>query len=112
MGVGVPNVLVGQIFQRGPWAVKSTSYNEDVVAIDLTIKEWLSLTEGAYFWHHRGFWDSFDSLAHDGVYIHNSPHDPRYMKKYLQSVKSAMLFASRINEFTFKWSDQSLASKI
>ena len=65
-----------------------------MVAVNIKIGECLNNIEGAYFWHHRGFWDSFNFLVRDGVHILNDGSDRRQMKKYLQSIKSAVLFAA------------------
>ena len=75
VGVGVGKVIVGQLLRGQPWAIKSPTFNDDVITINIKIEEHLNKIEGAYFWHNRGFWDSFDFLGRDGVHILNYRSD-------------------------------------
>ena len=79
VGVGVGKVIVGQLLRRQPWAIKSPTFNDDVITINIKIEERLNKIEGAYFWHNRGVWDSFDFLGRDGVHILNHRNDRRRM---------------------------------
>lgn len=94
VGIGVRRVVVGQLLRRQLWAIKTPTFNEDVIAANQRLEERLLSIEGAHFWHHRGFWDSYDFLGRDGVHINNSRTDSRHMNKYLQSIKCAVLWAA------------------
>ena len=96
VGVGVGRVIVGQLLRRQPWAIKSPTFNDDVITINIKTEEPLNKIEGAYFWHHRNFCDSFDFLGRDGVHILNDRSDRQQMKKYLQSIKSAVYLLQTI----------------
>ena len=50
-------------------AIMSHTYNDNVVAVNIKIGECLNNIEGACFWHHRGFWGSYNFLGRDGVHI-------------------------------------------
>ena len=65
--------------------------------MNLKLKKELRDVEGALFWHHSGFWSSLDFLVRDDVHIHCTCtcDDKCYMNRYLQSVKSAVLYAAR-----------------
>lgn len=95
IGIGVRRVVVGQLFRRQPWAVSVIDFNSRVIEVNLKLEEELRDIEGALFWHHRGFWNSLDFLARDGVHIRCTGEDKRCMNRYLQSVKSSVLYAAR-----------------
>ena len=66
-GVGIGIVNVGHLLRRQPWA--SPDFNEDVVKVNVLLKEVLDKIEGAHFWSHRGFWVDLSYLGQDGVHI-------------------------------------------
>ena len=94
VGVGVGKVIVGQLLRRQPWAIKSPTFNDDVIFRNIKIEVRFNKIGRAYFLHHRGFWDSFAFLGRDGVHILNDRSDRQRRKKYLQSIKSTVLFAA------------------
>lgn len=89
-GVGFKTVIIGQLFRRQPWA-SSMNYNENVYHMNNLLAERVATLPKIHFWRHRGFWSSLDFLSRDGVHI----TDRRYMNRYLQSIKSAVLHYSR-----------------
>ncbi|XP_062592629.1 uncharacterized protein LOC134254083 [Saccostrea cucullata] len=90
-GVGVRTVIIGQLLRRQPWA-SSPSYNADVIDANNLLRTEIKKLEGIHFWSHRGFWADLSYLGKDGVHIDaNSTH----MKKYLHSIRIAVLQHSR-----------------
>ena len=67
-GVGIGIVNVGHLLRRQPWASRP-DFNEDVVKVNVLLKEELDKIEGAHFWSHRGFWADLSYLGRDGVHI-------------------------------------------
>ena len=61
-------VIVGHLLRRQPWASRP-DFNEDVVKVNVLLKEDLDKIEGAHFWSHRGFWADLSYLGQDGVHI-------------------------------------------
>ncbi|XP_048731736.2 uncharacterized protein LOC125648780 [Ostrea edulis] len=87
-------VIIGQLLRRHPSKVGSL-YNTKVIDTNKLLHDQCrSSNSNIIFWHHRGFWDpDMKYLACDGVHLKDSNHDHRFMNKYLQSVKSAVLHA-------------------
>ncbi|KAK3100085.1 hypothetical protein FSP39_014558 [Pinctada imbricata] len=94
-GKEVKSVLIGQLLRRHPWKV-GRSYNERVIQTNkLLHRACTQRDDNIQFWHHRGFWDpELSFLGRDGVHIRYSKHDQKYMRKYMQSIRSAVLHAS------------------
>ncbi|XP_062578296.1 uncharacterized protein LOC134240212 [Saccostrea cucullata] len=90
-GVGIKNVIVGQLLRRQPWATRP-GYNEDVIYVNNKLKEGTATLENIYYWQHRGFWTDLSYLGRDGVHIEGTS---RHMKKYLHSIRIAVLHHSR-----------------
>ncbi|XP_062571148.1 uncharacterized protein LOC134233175 [Saccostrea cucullata] len=90
-GVGIKTVIVGQLLRRQPWASRD-KFNEDVVKVNNLLKEETGKVDGVYFWPHRGFWADLSYLGRDGVHIEG---DSRHMKKYMHSIRIAVLQHSR-----------------
>lgn len=90
-GVGIRHVIVGQLLQRQPWATRP-GYNDDVVTVNTTLKKETASLESIHFWSHRGFWSDLSYLGRDGVHIDGNS---RHMKKYLHSIRIAVLHHSR-----------------
>ncbi|XP_061195987.1 uncharacterized protein LOC133204262 [Saccostrea echinata] len=90
-------VVIGQLLRRNPSKVGS-QYNYKVIDTNKLLHDQChSSTSNLIFWHHRGFWDpDMKYLARDGVHLKDSSHDHRFMNKYLQSIKSAVLHASHL----------------
>ncbi|XP_062591617.1 uncharacterized protein LOC134253123 [Saccostrea cucullata] len=88
-------VIIGQLLRRHPSKV-GDHYNYKVIDTNKLLHDQChQSTNNILFWHHHGFWDpDMKFLASDGVHLKDSSHDHRYMKKYLQSIKSAVLHAS------------------
>ena len=88
----VRRVIIGQLFRRRPTVV-GPMYNSHVININKGIEVWRKQSDCPIsFWKHRGFWDpDMNYLANDGVHLNKN----KYMRKYLQSIKSAVLHASR-----------------
>lgn len=93
-GVGVKIVVIGQLLRRQPWKAVD-GYNEGVKTLNSLMEERLANANNIHFWKHRGFWGSLDFLARDGVHLKDTVTDHKYMNKYLQSIKSAILHFSR-----------------
>ena len=90
-GVGIGIVIVGQLLRRQPWTSRP-DFNEDVVKVNVLLKEELDKIEGAHFWSHRGFWADLSYLGQNGVHI---KEESRYMKKYMHSIRIAVLQHAR-----------------
>lgn len=90
-------VVIGQLLRRDPKKVGSM-YNNKVIETNKLLHNLCKSTDNnVIFWHHRGFWDpEMKYLASDGLHIHYSKQNNRYMTKYLQSVKFAVLHAHRL----------------
>lgn len=92
-GCGVKHVIIGQILRRDPRHSTAT-FNTDVLTLNHELALACADHSNISFWKHRGFWASMDFLAADGVHI-RSDLDGKYTRKYLQSVKSAILHVSQ-----------------
>lgn len=92
-GVGVSHVIIGQLLRRQPWT-SVPDFNEKVCQVNAILSDRLANIPNVSFWRHRGFWQTLDFLAPDGVHLQCTPQNTRYMNKYLQSVKSAILHVS------------------
>jgi lysophospholipase L1-like esterase len=90
-GVGVRNVVVGQLLRRREWASRP-DYNKDVITVNKILKERTQELEGIHFWSHRGFWADLSHLGRDGVHLNTST---THMKKYLHSIRIAVRHHSR-----------------
>ena len=93
-GVGIHQVIVGQLLRRQIWA-SCVGYNDRVAEINNQLRAQTQESDrvGIRFWHHRGFWDAHLShLADDGVHLKYSSENTATMTKYLQSIKSAIIF--------------------
>jgi hypothetical protein len=91
-GCGVRHVIIGQVLRRDPR--RSTwTFNEDVVRLNLSLASACAELAHIFFWKHRGFWATMDFLGADGVHI-RSDLDGHYLRKYRQSIKSAILHVS------------------
>lgn len=90
-GVGIRNVVIGQLLRRQPWASRA-SYNVDVVNVNRQLKSEVEKRQGIHFWTHRGFWTELTYLGRDGVHIDAAS---RHMKKYLHSIRIAVIHHSR-----------------
>lgn len=90
-------VIIGQLLRRHPSKVGS-KYNCKVIDTNILLHNLCQeSTSNLIFWHHRGFWDpDMKYLASDGVHLKDSSHDHRFMKRYLQSIKAAVLNASHL----------------
>ena len=62
-----------------------------VVKVNVLLKE-MEKIEGAHFWSHRGFWADLSYLGQDGVHI---KEESRHMKKYMHSIRLAVLQHAR-----------------
>ena len=94
-GKDVKFIVIGQLLRRQPWAAGET-YNERVIRMNQLLMERCKHAQRIIFWRHRGFWDEeMTYLGHDGVHIKLTKRDATKMWKYLQSVKSAVLHASK-----------------
>ncbi|XP_062593187.1 uncharacterized protein LOC134254668 [Saccostrea cucullata] len=91
LGCGVRHVVIGQILRRN----RRGDYNSRVVEANCCLKNWASSLDNITFHHHHGFWKDLSFLSADGVHIRCSRTDSSQMRKYLQSVKRAVLRASR-----------------
>lgn len=85
-GVGIRNVVIGQLLRRQPCASRA-SYKADVVNVKRQLKSEAEKRHGIYFWAHRGFWTDPTYLGRDGVHIDAAS---RHMKKYLHSIRIAV----------------------
>ena len=92
-GCGVRRVIIGQVLPRDPRRSTRT-FNEDVVRLNLSLASACAELCNITFWKHRGFWATMDFLAADGVHI-RSDLDGYYLRKYRQSIKSAILHVSK-----------------
>ncbi|XP_062619190.1 uncharacterized protein LOC134280749 [Saccostrea cucullata] len=90
-------VIIGQLLRRHPSKV-GDHYNFKVIDTNKLLHDQCHRsTSNILFWHHHGFWDpEMKFLASDGVHLKDSSHDHRVMRKYLQSIKSAVLHASHL----------------
>lgn len=75
-----------ELLRRQPWATRP-GYNGDVA----TLNENMASLENIHFWPHRCFWSDLSYLRCDGVHIDGSL---RHMKKYLNSIRSAVFYHS------------------
>lgn len=89
--VDIRNVVIGQLLRRQPWASRA-SYNVDVVNVNRQLKSEVEKRQGIHFWTHRGFWTDLTYLGRDVVHIDAAS---RHMKKYLHSIRIAVLHHSR-----------------
>ena len=94
VGVGIRHVIIGQLLRRQPWA-SSPRYNRDIVRINQLVSEEARQTEGVHFWHHRGFWTDLDFLGSDGVHLRCTKRCSAPMRRYLRSIRSAILSYAR-----------------
>lgn len=67
-GVGMQQIIVGQVLRRQPWASTPT-FNEDGVWTNILLKEQMKDMAGINFWAHQGFWADLTYLGRDGVHI-------------------------------------------
>ena len=95
LGIDIQPVIIGQVLWRKP-AASDTNYNNRVVELNKILHRLCRESQDSLiFWHHRGFWSpNMEFLSRDGVHVKCSRQDYRYMKKYLQSIRSAVLHAS------------------
>ncbi|XP_061170442.1 uncharacterized protein LOC133179795 isoform X2 [Saccostrea echinata] len=91
LGCGVRHVVIGQILRRN----RRGDYNSRVVEANCCLQNWASSLDHISFHQHHGFWKDLSFLSRDGVHIRCSRTDSSQMRKYLQSVKRAVLRASR-----------------
>jgi hypothetical protein len=77
------------------WRIYSNPdrYNKKVVEFNKLLKDWTVRNEGSQvsFHHHHAFWNSLDF----GVHIRCTSTNTQHMHKYLQSVKRAILRATK-----------------
>lgn len=93
-GKGVCLVLIGQLFRRMPH-VTCRGYNRIVFQINGQLKRRAASTPGVRYWQHRGFWADMKHLGPDGVHLLCSPQNDHPMRKYLRSVRNAVIISSR-----------------
>ncbi|XP_062587132.1 uncharacterized protein LOC134248748 [Saccostrea cucullata] len=91
LGCGVRHVVIGHILRRN----RRGDYNSRVVEANCCLQSWTSSLDNISFHQHHGFWKDLSFLSTDGVHIRCSRTDSSQMRKYLQSVKRAVLRASR-----------------
>lgn len=95
-GVGMQQIIVGQLLRRQPWASTPT-FNEDVVRTNILLKEQTKDMAGINFWAHRGFWADLTYLGRDGVHIEGHS---RHMRKFMHSIRIAVIQFSRpVNKY-------------
>lgn len=94
LGVGVRLVYIGQLIRRLPFAV-CAGYNEKVVQININLEMMTKHLPGVVFWHHRGFWASLSYLGPDGVHLDCTPSHSQPMRKYLRSIRNAVIQAPK-----------------
>lgn len=63
-------MIIGQLFRRQPWT-SVEGYNGNVVTINKNLEARLAECNNIHFWKHRGFWNSLDFLAEDGVHLND-----------------------------------------
>lgn len=93
-GCDIKTVVIGQLL----WRRRSGLFNDKVVELNKYLQDWCSNSQTKIiFHHHHGFWSpSLEFLANDGVHIRCTATDKKHMHKYLQSVKRAILRASKL----------------
>ncbi|KAK3106364.1 hypothetical protein FSP39_018560 [Pinctada imbricata] len=94
LGVGVRLVYIGQLIRRLPFTV-CTGYNEMVVQTNINLEAMTKHVAGVEFWHHRGFWASLAYLGPDGVHLDCTPSHSQPMRKYLRSIRNAVIQAPK-----------------
>ncbi|KAK3098445.1 hypothetical protein FSP39_019540 [Pinctada imbricata] len=92
--VGVRLVYIGQLIRRLPFTV-CTGYNEMVVQTNINLEAMTKHVAGVEFWHHRGFWASLAYLGPDGVHLDCTPSHSQQMRKYLRSIRNAVIQAPK-----------------
>lgn len=92
-GCNVQHVVIGQILRRNSQRVSAT-FNSEVVSLNLQLASACALHDNISFWKHRGFRASLDFLSSDGVHIREDMNG-KYSRKYLQSIKSAILHVTQ-----------------
>ncbi|KAK3108363.1 hypothetical protein FSP39_006411 [Pinctada imbricata] len=93
-GVGVKIVLVGQLLRRLPYSA-CNGFNEKVVEINRCLKAMSNHIEGVEFWSHRGFWADLSYLGPDGVHLMCTPSNCQPMRKFMRSIRNAVLIAEK-----------------
>ncbi|XP_033730355.1 uncharacterized protein LOC117320478 [Pecten maximus] len=85
------SVIIGQLFWRDP-RVSGKTYNDKVIGANQLLAQGTKTSRRITFWQHRGgFWKrDLSFLKKDGVHL-----NPTAQRKYLQSVKAAILTASK-----------------
>ena len=61
-------MIIGQLLRRQPWT-SAEGYNDNVVTVNKNLEARLAGCNNIHFWKHRGFWNSLDVLAEDGVHL-------------------------------------------
>lgn len=97
-GLGVKNVIIGQLLRRDP-RKSPLGYNTEVLQINKHLDQLTANHDQVHFWKHRGFWDNLSYLGRDGVHLQEvkSEDSPAPMVKYLRSIKYAV--HNRVQKF-------------
>ena len=93
VGLNVQKVIRGQLLFRE--VLPYDMFNNHVVSANEEIDLRVAALPKLYFWHHRGFWNpSVSLLDHTGRYtgVHLNQEGN---KKYLRSVRDAIIRVSR-----------------
>ncbi|XP_061183620.1 uncharacterized protein LOC133191889 [Saccostrea echinata] len=90
-GLGVVNVLIGQLLRRDP-RKSPVGYNDEVLKINTHLEQLTSGLHHVHFWKHRGFWADLSYLGRDGVHlrVESDANSPAPMVKYMRSIKYAV----------------------
>ncbi|XP_062600086.1 uncharacterized protein LOC134261690 [Saccostrea cucullata] len=90
-GLGVVNVVIGQLLRRDP-RKSPAGYNDEVFKINTHLELLTSGLLHVHFWKHRGFWADLSYLGRDGVYLREETgaNPPIPMVKYMRNIKYAV----------------------
>lgn len=90
-GLGVVNVVIGQLLRRDP-RKSPAGYNDEVLKINTHLQQLTLGLHHIHFWRHRGFWADLSHLGRDGVHlrVESYANSPAPMVKYIRSIKYAV----------------------
>ncbi|XP_061171682.1 uncharacterized protein LOC133181159 [Saccostrea echinata] len=102
-GVGVKLIIIGQLIRRMQFA-SCRDFNATVVEINLHVQQMNDPLCGIHYWGHRGFWNGenfpfwndLQYLGPDGVHLLCAPTEDQPMRKYLRSVRNAVILLSKL----------------
>lgn len=90
-GLGVVNVVIGQLLRRDP-RKSPAGYNDEVLKINTHLQQLTLGLHHIHFWRHRGFGADLSQMGRNGVHlrVESYANSPAPMVKYIRSIKYAV----------------------